>query len=112
MIVTFRSKAYADIMMFGDIAVRLLKLMGHSGTVPSALLAEDVPAALERLKAAVAANKAAEEAADDVRKDSDAEGEDDEKSDEHSVALAHRALPLIELLAASATAQCDVMWDQ
>jgi len=112
MIVTFRSKAYADIMMFGDIAVRLLKLMGHSGTVPSALLAEDVPAALERLKAAVAASKAAEEAADDVRKDSDAEDEDDEKSDEHSVALAHRALPLIELLAASATAQCDVMWDK
>jgi hypothetical protein len=112
MIVTFRSKAYADIMMFGDIAVHLLKLMGHSGTVPSALLAEDVPAALERLKEAVAASKAAEEAADDVRKDSDAEDEDDEKSDEHSVALAHRALPLIELLAASATAQCDVMWDK
>jgi hypothetical protein len=34
MIVTFRSKAHADIMMFGDIAVNLLKLMGHSGTVP------------------------------------------------------------------------------
>jgi hypothetical protein len=112
MIVTFRSKAYADIMMFGDIAVHLLKLMGHSGTVPSALLAEDVPAALERLKAAIAASKAAEEAADDVRKDSDAEDEDDENSDEHSVALAHRALPLIELLAASATAHCDVMWDK
>ena len=112
MIVTFRCKAYADIMMFGDIAVHLLKLMGHSGTVPSALLAEDVPAALERLKEAVAASKAAEEASDDVRKDSDAEDEDDENSDEHSVALAHRALPLIELLAASATAQCDVMWDQ
>jgi hypothetical protein len=112
MIVTFRSKAYADIMMFGDIAVHLLKLMGHSGTVPSALLAEDVPAALERLKEAVAASKAAEEASDDVRKDSDAEDEDDENSDEHSVALAHRALPLIESLAASATAQCDVMWDK
>ena len=27
MIVTFRSKAHADIMMFGDIAVHLLKLM-------------------------------------------------------------------------------------
>ena len=38
MIVTFRSKAHADIMMFGDIAVNLLKLMGHSGTVPGALL--------------------------------------------------------------------------
>lgn len=59
MIVTFRSKAHADIIMFGDIAVNLLKLMGHSGTVPGALLAEDVPAALDRLRKAVAANKAA-----------------------------------------------------
>ena len=25
--------------MFGDVAVRLLKMMGHSGTVPGALLA-------------------------------------------------------------------------
>ncbi len=40
MIVTFRSKAHADIIMFGDIAIKLLKLMGHSGTVPGALLAE------------------------------------------------------------------------
>jgi hypothetical protein len=50
MIVTFRSKAHADIMMFGDIAVNLLKLMGHSGTVPGALLAEEVPTALDHLK--------------------------------------------------------------
>ena len=50
MIVTFRSKAHADIVLFGDIAVKLLKLMGHSGTVPSALLAGAVPAALDHLK--------------------------------------------------------------
>jgi hypothetical protein len=47
MIVTFRTKAHADIMMFGDIAITLLKLMGHSGTVPSALQAGEVPAAWE-----------------------------------------------------------------
>ena len=58
MIVTFRSKAHADIMMFGDIAVSLLKLMGHSGTVPGALLAEEVPMALDHLRKAVAAHKA------------------------------------------------------
>ena len=49
MIVTFRSKAHADIMMFGDIAISVLKLMGHSGTVPGALLAEEVPTALDHL---------------------------------------------------------------
>jgi hypothetical protein len=104
MIVTFRSKAHADIMMFGDIAVSLLKLMGHSGTVPGALRAEEVPTALDHLRKAVAANKAA------VAEVSDRVQDDD--SGERPVNLAHRALPLIELLAAAATAKCDVMWDK
>ena len=50
MLVAFKSDAYADIIMFGDVAQQLLKMMGHSGTVPSAIQADDVPAALERLK--------------------------------------------------------------
>jgi len=54
MLVTFSCPAYADITMFGDVAVRMLKLMGHSGTVPGALLAEDIPAALARLRSAMA----------------------------------------------------------
>lgn len=109
MIVTFRSKAHADIIMFGDIAISLLKLMGHSGTVPSALLAEDVPSALERLKTAIAAHQATvEDESDSVQE----EEKEEEDSDERTVNLAHRALPLIELLEASATAKCNVMWDK
>ena len=54
MLVTFSCSAYADITQFGDIAIQLLKLMGHSGTIPGALLAEDVHPARERLEAAVA----------------------------------------------------------
>ncbi|MCC8986245.1 MAG: DUF1840 domain-containing protein [Candidatus Contendobacter sp.] len=104
MIVTFRTKAHADIVIFGDIAITLLKLMGHSGTVPSALLADEVPAALERLRTAVAAHKATvPKAAEDV---------EDDDADESPVDLAQRAFPLIELLAAAATEKCDVMWDQ
>jgi len=103
MIVTFRSKAHADIIMFGDIAVKLLKLMGHSGTVPGALLARDVPAALDHLKKAISANKT-------VNADESTHAQKDD-STEHAVNLAHRALPLIELLDAAAKAKCDVMWD-
>jgi hypothetical protein len=106
MIVTFRTKAHADIMMFGDIAITLLKLMGHSGTVPSALQAGEVPAALDQLKKAITVNKTVVlDVTDDV------ENNDDEIN-EYPVELRHRALPLIELLAAAATAKCDVMWDQ
>ena len=109
MIIIFRSKAHADIMMFGDIAISLLKLMGHSGTVPGALLAEDVPMALEQLRKAVAAHKAV---AHKATVDNESDSAQDDDSGERTVNLAHRALPLIELLAAAATAKCDVMWDK
>ncbi|HTN93555.1 MAG TPA: DUF1840 domain-containing protein [Gallionella sp.] len=97
MLVTFTTKAYADITMFGDVAIAMLKMMGHSGTVPSAIRAEDVPAALSRLKAAVEAGTALPPHA----------GKD---ADEPVVSTAHRALPLIELLAAAAKDGCGVMW--
>jgi hypothetical protein len=104
MLVKFTCPACADITMFGDVAIRLLRMMGHSGTVPSALLAEDVPAALERLQAAVAA--AGGEA-------SPAPGESAEPDDEEPpVSLRNRALPLIDLLESAANAECNVMWDR
>ena len=97
MLVTFTTKAYADITMFGSVAIPLLKMMWHSGTVPSALRAEDVPAALSRLKAAIKANNVVAPVA----------GTDD---DEAQVSMSSRALPLIELLAAAARENANVMW--
>jgi hypothetical protein len=44
--------------------------------------------------------------------DDEPDSAQDDDSGERTVDLAHRALPLIELLEASATAKCDVMWDQ
>ena len=104
MLVTFRTKAYADITMFGDVAVRLLKLMGHSGTVPGAMLAEDIAVALERLKGAVEVDKRTSAAQASGKADGD-QGADEQ------VSLAHRALPLIELLEAAQREHATVMWD-
>lgn len=103
MLVTFTCKAYADITMFGDVALTLLKMMGHSGTIPGAILAEDVPAALDRLKRAIQEAKA-EPAQGETT------GAENEDRDEPRVNLATRALPLIELLTAAAKADADVMW--
>ena len=108
MLVTFRSEAYSNITMFGDVATKLLKMMGHSGTVPGAIMAEDVPAALARLKTGIEAVKAKPKT-DSTEKERDKNWKDDKEQD---VSLAHRALPLLELLEASAKEKCNVMWDK
>ena len=97
MLVTFTTKAYADITMFGDVAVGMLKMMGHSTAVPGAIVAEDVPEALSRITAAIEAEKASEPA-------------EDKNADEPVVSMANRARSLIDLLAAAAKANTYVMW--
>lgn len=103
MLVTFRSSAYADITMFGEIALQLLKLMGHSGTVPGALMPEDIGPALEQLEAGLARLE------ENARQDTPQEADED---DEPRVSLSHRALPLVNLLKASRDAEKPVMWDK
>ena len=98
MLVTFTTKAYADITMFGDVAVTLLKMTGHSGSVPGAILAVDVPEALSRLTATI----------DKTRTETSA---DDDEEDETRVSLSNRALPLVGLLTAAVQQNCDVMWE-
>ena len=97
MLVTFTTDAYADITMFGDVALAMLKMMGHSATVPGAILAEDVPAALSRLTAAIDAGKASPPV-------------EDKGATEPVVSMANRALPLIDFLAAAVKANTYVMW--
>jgi uncharacterized Zn-binding protein involved in type VI secretion len=92
MLVTFTTDAYADITMFGDIALAMLKRMGHSPSVPGAILAADVPEALSRLTAAIDADKASPPV-------------EDKNAEEPVVSISNRALPLINLLAAAAMAR-------
>jgi len=106
MLVTFHSKAWSSITMFGDVAVTVLKMMGHSGTVPSALLAADIPSALARLKQELAAAGPEEESKQNVRL-----GADDADTPP-PVGLRLRVYPLIQLLSAAARQGCDVMWDE
>jgi len=99
MLVKFNSDV-GGFAMFGDVAVSLLKMMGHSGTVPGAILPEDIPAAIERLEKALAS--VPETPRDD--------GEDDET--EAPISVSQRAYPLLELLRNAARSNCSVMWDR
>src|SRR3954462_9555431 len=96
MLVTFKSKAWSSIIMTRDVAVTLLKMAGHSGTVPSALLAADIPPALDRLNQGLAA---AEPAAGTQAKPTARKDNDDEPP---PVGIHLRAFPLIQMLKAAA----------
>ena len=99
MLVTFRTKVHADITMFGDVAVALLKLAGLSGHVPTAILAKDIPEVLTRLERGLThapAENTPKKPADDP-------------DHEPPVPLTRRALPLIGLLRAAAAAGADVI---
>ena len=101
MLVTFTTKAYADITMFGDVALSMLKMMGHSASVPGAILAADVPEALQKLTVAIKAETVSPPATD--------KGADTDE-DEPAVSMANRAQPLINLLSAAVKAEANVMW--
>lgn len=101
MLVVFTSKAFYDITMFGDVAEHLIKMMGHSGSVPGAIGADEIPAALERLKGEVKT--------EDARPKADRHDDEDDK-DEEPVTLSNRAFPLIEMLTAASQEHCSIMW--
>ena len=108
MLVTFKTKAHADITMFGNIAVELLKLAGMTGSVPTAILADDVPGRLATLEHALGAHRAA------FGDSAPAASEAKQVSDPHDeaagpVSLRNRAKPVLELLRAAVADHTDVL---
>jgi hypothetical protein len=100
MLITFSTKHYADIIMFGDVGLSMLKMMGQSGTVPSAIKAEDVPTALANLQTSLKNQTEPEPKPEDIKNDDEAP----------VISINQRALPLIELLTIAAKENSDVMW--
>ena len=105
MLVTFTTSAYSDITMFGTAAVALLKLMGQSGNVPGAIMSEDVPAALEKLKASLL------EVSDEPEEQPPTADDLDDDEKEAAVGLGKRAGPLISLLEAAIKSKENVIWN-
>ncbi|EJG1532977.1 DUF1840 domain-containing protein [Vibrio parahaemolyticus] len=106
MLITFRCRSYANVTMFGDIALEMIKMMGHSGTVPGSISAQNVPDALSKLTSALSAKNAAEE-----NRPTDVDVDEEEEQAESAVSLGRRAFPLIELLKSAIKEECEVMWD-
>lgn len=87
--------------MFHDVALELIKMMGASGRIPSALAADEVAAAAKRLRGALHDAPAA------LAKQAD---EDDEE-EPPAITLPTRAVPLLDLLDRAAAQHAEVLWE-
>ncbi|MDY0014261.1 MAG: DUF1840 domain-containing protein [Rhodocyclaceae bacterium] len=96
MLITFKSPAGGDVIMFGNNASQLLSVLDKNPAAAQGIFTvEQIPAAIATLEAAIAADKAQHNQAD----------EDDETHQEAGrsgmaapVSLAQRAWPLLDLL--------------
>ncbi len=109
MIVTFKSRAAGDVIMFGNVAQRMLEIIGKDKHDAQGIVTvEQLPGAIAALRASIAADKdkRAEPAAqDDDVNDEAAHGM------EGAVALWQRAAPLVELMEYSLKESQPVLWE-
>ncbi len=107
-IVTFKSAASADVIYFGDVAKRMMELMGKEAADKGVVTVEQLPAAIAQLKAAIAADKAQHRALvqdEEPQVEKIAGGGSRPK-----VSLTQRALPLLAMLEESLTEKKPVVW--
>ena len=105
MLITFKSIAAAPVQMFGNVALKLLELMGRLPKAPGALFADDVAEALALLQQGLSELEAREQA----ELPDDSADKDQEKP--NAIPLKHRAVPLIALMQAAIREQKGVSWE-
>ncbi|MBW7860731.1 MAG: DUF1840 domain-containing protein [Rhodocyclaceae bacterium] len=109
MLVTFQSKASADVLMLGEPARQVIAALGKDPADGKGIVTvEQLPAAIVRLRAAIE---------DDKRRQSARTEEDEERDAEEGrsgmaapVGFAQRAWPLLEMLEEARREGVPVVW--
>lgn len=112
MLVTFKSKAAAEVMMYEDHAKRILDLL-HKDVKQGIITASEMPRAVATLEEEIAESRrhpASEEVQRDVLAHHGDEVEDNEHEPVEFVSFATRAYPLLEMLRAARRENNDVVW--
>lgn len=110
MLVKFSTR-FGQLVMQGEPAVALIRLGGHSGTVPSAVLAADLPGFLAKLRAGLDLQ------GDQVSpppppREHGGDWEDEEDPRERPIKLRLRAVPLLDMLDTAVLRQSDLYWEK
>jgi hypothetical protein len=112
MIVIFQSAAAGDVIMFGDVAQRMMKIMGKDITDKGIVTVEQLPDAIARLKAAIDEDKQQRAGLqeEDLPRTESAGGGNKASSSRPFVTLTQRAVPLLELLEWALKKKKPVVW--
>jgi hypothetical protein len=102
MLITFKSKAAADVIMYEEHAKRILDLLGKD-LKRGVIAAEETAGAIARLETEIAQSKPAPE-------DAEAADENSQREPGRSVGFATRVYPLLEMLRAANRKQQVVAW--
>ncbi len=114
MLITFKSKAAADILMYEEHARPLLELLGKE-TARGIITAAETAQAIDTLQAAIEAERAreAELAAQQEAQeqdDDDFDAEERRRVAKKNVSFGARAYPLLEMLRAANAGGRDIVW--
>lgn len=107
-IVIFQSAAAGDVIMFGDVARRMMEIMGKDPDDKGIVTVEQLPEAIARLKAAIAEDKVKRAGVQDEdlpQTESTPNG-----GQRAFVSLVQRAVPLLELLEWALKKKKPVVW--
>jgi hypothetical protein len=112
MMITFKSKAAADVLMYEEHAKRILDIL-HKDVKRGVITAAESAIALATLESEMAgsrAHQASDDVQHDVRRHHGEAGDDHDHEKMQFVSFSTRAYPLVEMLRAAHQSNHDVMW--
>ena len=112
MLITFKSKAAAEIVMYKEHARRILDLL-HKDVEQGIITTAELPAAIASIEAAIVESKihsVSTEVTHDVNMHHNATDDENEHEKPVTVSFATRAFPVLEMLQAAQKMQKDVVW--
>jgi hypothetical protein len=111
MLITFKSKAYPNVLMYQEHAKRILDLL-HKESDRGVITAEEAPQAVNLLETEIEDSRK-HQTTDEIEEDVKAHHGDNQDSEHEqitAVSFSTRAYPLLEMLRAARDQRSDVLW--
>ncbi|QNA87812.1 DUF1840 domain-containing protein [Massilia sp. Dwa41.01b] len=111
MLITFKCKAYPDVMMYQDHAKRILDLLGKEPEI-GVITSEEAGRAAQLLENEIEESRK-HPSSDEVEQDVKAHTGDDDDTDHEQaqvVSFSTRAYPMLEMLRSARDHKADILW--